>query len=451
MDPPTISHENSSTERSYTSYLNKVDSMNPAQKHDYLRIDYKVPSQEWPDYLDYVEEWRDLYQRKLSQIRRDFIFHVLARHSQRIQCGDHYHMFTTEDTPHSEAVSIPNRDCYINEASCWYQTISKTEDDLIDQPHTLNAASLSSAQTQQFKRIVGMRMVSGTEFNTHQLLNFDQYRQQWYTSENRDAAYSILMKSGVEPIYPVIPTTTQESGYQILEEDTTVKTWFVTGHKDVIVDNDTILQDHGFHNLMRVRNDRKLILKIINKIRRTYTSKITSTMIHQAISDCPHCRTAPKWATTTYPGIFYSPPGNGKTTSMKWNMFIGIDTDWLLKHSSYDEMCQPFVKLGIPIVTNQYSLIIDTDQKMFGAFSPHHLRTRNGRPYTTIEEIQSAMLASQGDLVVMYTRGYLASNLLHVLMMQYVHDVIKQHAYSMNRVRLKQVKSHYHPLDDMHF
>lgn len=436
-------------EPSYQKYMNRIQEMTPSEKHSYLRIEYREPTQEWPDYLDYVEEWRDLYQRKLSQIRRDFIFHVLAKHSQRLPCGDHFHRFTTEVPTHSESVSIKNRDCFIDESSCWYQNISRSEDDLISQPHTLNAASLSNIQTQQFKRIVGIRMVTGHEFSTHDLLTFEQYKEQWHDSQDKTTAYEILSRSGVTPLQPKLPDILP--GPTTVVEEPVIKTWFTRGPTDIIISNDDVLSDHGFHNLMRVRDDRITVLKKINRIRRPYTDKITPVDVHGAIAQCSACKFSSPWATTSYPGIFYSPPGNGKSTSMKTDCFIGVDTDWLLKHSDFSTMCLPFVKLGIPILTNQYSLIIDTDQKMFGSFSPNHLRTYRGKPYTSIHEIHGAMLSSDGDLVVMYNAGYLNDNLLKLLLMQYVHDVTKQHVYGMNRVKIKHTKTHYHSTNDVRF
>lgn len=434
----------------YSKYIDRVSSMTPAEKHDHLRIDYRVPTQEWPDYLDYVEEWRDQYQRKLSQIRRDFIYHALAKHCQRMECGNHTHQFTTDVSTHPDMISIPNRDAYLDEHACWYNNISMSEDELINQSHSLNSASLSSSQTQQFKRIVGLRMVTGDEFSTPTLLNCQKFGDIGFTQPTKNQAYDILMKSGIKPIPPTIPISTTSAGYQT-PPSTDVKTWFVSGKTDIIMENEDILDDHGFHALMRVRVDRTTVLKKINKIRRPYSPNITPSMVHEAVKRCNKCKHSSPLATTTYPGIFYSPPGNGKSTTMKNEIFIGIDTDWLLKHSTYQEMCQPFVKLGIPILTNQYSIIIDTDRKMFGSFSVDHLRTRNGIPYTPIEEIHKAMLISQGDLVILYNNGYLSRHLISVLLMQFIHDVIVQHAYSINRVRLKHVKSHHHPISDLQF
>lgn len=43
------------------------------------------------------------------------------------------------------------------------------------------------------------------------------------------------------------------------------------------------------------------------------------------------------------------------------------------------------------------------------------------------------MLASYGDLVVMYNKTYLSNNILQILLLQYIHDVTLQHTYSINR------------------
>lgn len=435
------------SEKSYANYLQHVDNLNPASKHNYLRIDYKEISQSWPDYLDYVEEWKDIFYRKVPQIRRDFIYHALAKHRQRLPCGNHYHTFTTEDNTGQEYVSIPDRDSFINEASCWYQSLSAAEDRIIADPISVNSAILSHVQHIQLKKITGLHMVfNKDDTTTHKLLDYEQYQQEWKDKETTSKAIKIMNESFVEPIPPT-KLSDIKTGFSKPNSTENPHTWFVPGTTDVIAPNEDIIRDHGFHNLLRVRKDRKYILKLINRIRSPYTTKIHHKEIQQAMEGCNECKYVNPDSTTTMPGIYYSPPGNGKTTAQKLDIFIGIDTDWLLKHSDFQHMCLPFLKLGIPILTNQYLISTDSPYKVFGAYSKNHLRyfinsNNCKQPYTQPSEIYNAMLANHGDIVILYTSDYFTNRLIDLLYLQFIQNTTFQFVYGYNRVKQKH-KIHY--------
>lgn len=84
-------------------------------------------SQAYPDYLDYVEEWRWHHDEQHRQLTAAALF-SLSKRTQRIQCQDHFHILIREDYTiegEGEKVNVcfprPNaHNC------CWYQTISKT-------------------------------------------------------------------------------------------------------------------------------------------------------------------------------------------------------------------------------------------------------------------------------------------------------------------------------------
>lgn len=401
----------------YAHHIEVVKQMDPHTKHTYLRNDYYEPTQAWPEYLDRISEWESATSRKFSQIRRDFVFKVLVLRSATMQCSDHQHTFSVHsrasDTNH---VHMQTRDSFINESSCWYQTLLQIEEKLAKTSAAYLSARLSTNEAFQLQRAAGLDLVKSITGQTPQhIAKIKSQLQEFQLEEERHLTAPIV------------------------EQNVRIHRWFYTGDMDPIFPTYMILADHGFHNLIRSRPDRGQILYRMNKIRKLAKSKdrpILKTDVISAINKCDVCSTMPP-PTPSYPGIYYAPPGNGKSTAQERGVFIGMDTDWLIKNASYDTTFLPFVKMGIPIITNQYTVPTQSGQKLIGFFNPEFVRLGpNNQPWTTTKEMSLAIDFLRSDLIILFDQGYLSDHLVELYYLQYVYDSIRVFQELMEEPRL---------------
>lgn len=400
------------------AYLEKVSNYDAAQLHEYQRGDYTEDSQLYAEYVDYVEEWKYDFERKLHQIRRDFIYQMLSLRRQTIQCGDHTHAFTPVED--SEAIHFPRPDAYIDPNACWYKTILTAEEFIVRQPHSPAVATLSVTEQEFLKRMTRLGLLQDSQTST--LLSFQQYRTLWWDDQTRDNAMRILNMSEPNPITNVILQARHD-----LPPPRAAWVTPVSEPNHQILDASVIANDHGLHALLRVRNDSKHILDVINQVRSQSKtpgySLIEPAHVAASMKTCPSCAHIKSRGFTSPTGVYYAPPGNGKTTAMAKELFIGVDTDWLLANSSFNTIIAPFLTRDIPVLTNQLSLSLHAGERFFGSFDESRLRSdERGQSYTNWLDVLNHMIATKGDLHVYRTTDYVSTSLLGTYMLKYIYE-----------------------------
>lgn len=401
---------------SYQKYFDKVKDMTPDELHSYQRFDYQPDSHMWPDYLDYIDEWNSNFEYKMNQIFRSYIYTVLVKRQQRIQCEDHYHDFT--DQPNvPNTVYFPRPDHPIEHSVCWFKTIRHSTKDLIRTSSSSAVSRLNISEREMLKRLVRIGLVSmGT---TDVLLSYTDYQKLWYNEQNKETAIAILNSSSPpEHIFlkNVVKEVTQERNFRQ-----------VNTVPSLILPSDVVAADHGLHSLLRVHENAKVILKMINSIRSIADQKdiITRRQLHDALQNCNSCGKR-DFGYMTYPGVYYAPPGNGKTTSLDLEVFIGIDTDWLIANGSYQLVVQPFLLLDIPVITNQYDLVYSSHDFVVGMFNRDRLKSnKQNRPFTSDSEIVEAIKVMNGSLYVHFCDGYFTDNITNLTLLHYIHNVTR--------------------------
>lgn len=66
---------------------------------------------------------------------------------------------------------------------------------------------------------------------------------------------------------------------------------------------------------------------------------------------CEYCH-PPPYPDPSVLGVYYAPPGAGKTTTQNKEYLIAYDTDWIGKGMTWREV-SPLLRWKIPILTNQ--------------------------------------------------------------------------------------------------
>lgn len=407
------------------AYYSRVEKMSKEEKSSHMRMDYSDPNQSWPEYLDYVEDWQHSYDEKLFETRKDFIYVVLARHNQIVECGDHTHQFSTTPIPGAIVVATP--DAWIDHASCWYKAIVSADSRLVRLDPQASAPRLSIPDSELIKRLTRLRMIVG-ENSTPDKLDYAAFKEMWWNQEGRASGLSIL--DGSHTPYVIPPVSLVEEIKDSLPAPEK-PLWLTSGNvkPEVIFDALRVSEDHGLHTLLRVREDSRFILETINAIRSRVEpkSEITPQQLIAGINSCPRCRSVDAYAKSGYPGIYYSPPGGGKSTILRSSLMIGLDTDWLVNRVPFRELFAPFMSLHLPIFTNQYHAITNSGERIIGMYSPKHLRTDEyGNPYTPPSEIAKAMIDMGDDLCILYTSEHMSKMVLPLMRAQYVSQLTRK-------------------------
>lgn len=412
---------------SYQSYLDTIEKLDEEQLDAHLRESYREESQLLPDYLDYVDRWKFDFDRCFRNIRRDFIYHVLASRRQTIVCGDHQHRFVP--SPTEKGVCVERPDTYIPTDCCWYQEICKTVQH-IERKSGYLSARLSHPEFELLKRTTGLSMTSSARL--HESSTFSNFREFWWNSESRSRALNMVQ-------HVHLPNIIDELAHVALDCNEPEGSWFMQSTEGParIYTALTVASDHGFHALLMARSDWKYIFKVVNKIRSLSSINedwtdlfILPSDVADAIKHCRYCKQYSPGRCTTYPGIYYAPPGNGKTTCMDKELFIGVDTDWLVHGTTFRSLAAPFINADIPIITNQKHLAIDGGQRVFGIYNPKKIRTIRdewyGRqPIESVPNILRYVGLSSGDLQVYRAEKYLSDEMLSLMMCQYIYNTTR--------------------------
>nr|UNI73881.1 MAG: hypothetical protein [brine shrimp partiti-like virus 1] len=438
-----------------SAYFTRVAAMTSSELDDHLERNYSHESQAWPDYLDYVEEWKWNINHKLVNTRKDFIFHVLAKKHQTVKCGDHYHTFSDVPMPTEDVIVFSRPDEYINVSSCWYQTLIATDDSVVRHDDLVRSITLTEPEASFLRRMTGIRIAQEGRTTPH-LLSFDDFRRKWWSKESREAAIALIEKSEIPLPYsnrdttPPPPTVEQVLSdpsepiknliLPIMAELPTPKAQWFTSDASIIMPASEVVKDHGLHNLLFSRTDRKAVFNLINEIRTLAGHHaITPGNLAESISECQECTRSTSRPNTTIPMLLYAPPGSGKTTLQNQRLFVGLDTDWLISLSDFNTVVAPFLKMAIPVITNQYHLALSSSEKLFGYYNPKHLRSdAKGRLFSTPEEIETFSKAFKHDVCITRdTDHYMDSHMLAILRMNYLYNQTRHNILGHHRHKIK--------------
>nr|UNI73907.1 MAG: hypothetical protein [brine shrimp partiti-like virus 2] len=445
-----------------SAYFSRVEAMTSSELDDHLERNYSHESQLWPDYLDYVEEWKWNINHKLVNTRKDFIFQVLAKKHQTVKCGDHYHTFSDVPVPGEDVIVFSRPDDYVNVSSCWYQTMIATDHAVTNHPDLVRSITLTEPEAAFLRRMTGLRIANEGRTTPH-LLSFDDFRRKWWSQESREAAMALIEKSEIPTPPPLTPPPVSQPHHlghtsstdkftegsaeptknlilPLIEELPIPKPQWFARDTRIIFPEPKVVRDHGLHNLLFARTDRKAVFNLINEIRSLAGSyAISPHALADAISECQRCNHNTSRPNTTIPMLLYAPPGSGKSTVLERRLFVGLDTDWLISLSDFNTVVAPFLKMSIPVITNQYHLGLSSSEKLFGYYNPNHLRRdATGRLYTTPHEIESFSRTFRHDVCMTRdTDHYMDSFILAILRMNYLYNQTRHNVLDYKRHKIK--------------
>lgn len=132
-------------------------------------------------------------------------------------------------------------------------------------------------------------------------------------------------------------------------------------------------------------------------------------------------------------GVYYAPPGAGKTTAQNREYLIAYDTDWIGKGITWREV-SPLLRWKIPILTNQCEGFVGSGLKVVGVYNHHLTTTPDGKPYVTFEAVESMQRVQMVNFN--FTRipetQYFSDNVLTMQIKHVLHQMIAE--YAMDRL-----------------
>nr|WPV71144.1 MAG: hypothetical protein [Ips partiti-like virus 1] len=344
--------------RSYSAWLSqytqKLRQMSDIERSEERRENYSDDSQLYADYLDYVEEWQWYAEEKAADVLQRYIYIASNRH-MKVRCGcgkDHVLTRSSQPEKGDTLVDDLSQNMYVQ---CWYKALTKKRDRVMIVLKKFSLR-LPDPVEQQMLKIVQIQLAN--DGITPVLLPYDVFQSVWWGGEFEQGfakrLLEVLGKHEAKQIAHIRKTLLPK-----------------VERKEVLLNfPDT---DHGLHALLRElsEQDGNMIIKFINTQRMKLdpgARMINSETLLERQEQCTYCKAKQK-AGISVPGVYYAPPGGGKTTAQNEELLVGFDTDWIGVGLNWSDYGMILTK-RIPIITNQPEIFIGCGVKIVGIVPP---------------------------------------------------------------------------------
>lgn len=405
------------------SYVEKISSMTEQERREENRADYIEESQLYPDYLDYVEEWEWHQKEQKHSLLQSFILAQSKTHRKmECTCEEGEHVFTTMKEPEKGDVITDSPALYIY-GKCWYKTLSIKVDEVLEQ---LKQPQIRLPKTIESIMIQVSRWRMVTSEQTPFLLPYEAFEKIWWdksiTGKTSETAKALLSQlSWVERDQIKIMKSQNES--QIPKHK-----W-----KKLL---DFPHSDHGLHALKDAISEANFqtVWSFMNKWRTKIQpqSAIDISELERKISKCKLCQKGKYPAALSNPGVYYAPPGCGKTTAQNKELLVGLDTDWIGVGPTWADY-SPIFNMKIPIITNQYTIFEGSGFKVIGVTKKNVRKDSEGRPLTTQRELdQFERKHPQGVIFTQIpSKKFVSDYATHLQLTSHLQKLIKNFAINL--------------------
>lgn len=434
------------------AYHARISNMSSDEYRHYMREDYEFEDEfdAIPEYLDYVETWDSDFHYQACKYSKSFIVDDLCKRNAKVKCGDHEHVFSLLPNEMFNSVKQTGQyiqlttETFINADACWYRNVLQSIHRLRDQTKP-GMMDLTEPDFEYFTSIIAnggyLKMVDRDEIikpeyvsTKEQRKTYNAFKTMWYhgCSEKVDndtpavtQIKNTIGTAGTQKLIAGVVNIKRKRGF-----DSSLFNERIT-----LLYGDTMNERHDFHIAYRLfGHEAKQMLSLMNTIRskahdhEPTRDTLKTKAIEKAMEDCKLCKKSgpQSWST---PGIYYAPPGNGKTTALEKGFLAAFDTDWLTSGIHEQELTF-LLERNIPIVTNQYTAFGNGMTKMIGFFNPDHVRLRpmDGEPFTEIKDVENfaKQNSQQFSLLTYSANTYLYHRLLDMRLCLYLSSYTKR-------------------------
>lgn len=408
------------------AYNDALAALSPEDKKDYFREDYTEVEYDWPEYLDYCDDWKYNYTAIARRHFNNFVVELAKRKTKLICQGHHHEMryHHREDDISSTVLDGPmivlSDTTIIPATCCWRKTILDAIEETAEgtNNHWI-VAQLPLPMINIFKALVQTGLAQ--ENQTYELIPFDIFSAGLWDKGPQSALNALKDRSKtVKNLVSQLEKTREET-----VEDKLLN----SKQNEIIYDSESVITDHGFHTFLDASNQTFRWLNKINRIRGkasnySLSQNIRHKDIEKARTKCEQCIKRPGKRSLSVPGIYYAPPGSGKTTCATNESFVGLDTDWLTSKLHWSQISD-FLFENVPIITNQIHAFHNSGMLITGSVVIEHIRKNTrGKPFTTEKELKEAKAVHRHTILKIRKESntYLERSLLQMYFIQYIRN-----------------------------
>lgn len=437
-------------------YEDKILALDDDERRAYFREDYDEDSEYIePEYGDFTNAWKYDFEYNACKYISDFVRHELAESNSKMMCGDHYHWFKVIPNVAHMAVNQKSITVFltpetkIDTETCWYKVILNAIHHLRDEEID-GLMELTECQKRLFYGVVVDYLKEKPTIKEQKQLNY---------------AFERICFNGIDNQVVQINTLVDKVGYVGTQKVIAIANE-VRQHKPVdplgnvnrlLRTSGSIETEHGFHAFIRNVGDPRTMVNAINKTRtKAHNSfwkkekerkgmnsksfvglkdprpnehvRIKYNVVVESMNTCIKCRRH-DGTRMSAPGIYYAPPGSGKTTVLDEEYLVAMDTDWLCSGLNID-MVKLFLNMGYPLITNQYNAFYGAPIKMMMFMNIEKMRKmENGKYFTEPDVIKEYARCNKNQSTLMrgYNNVYLAHRMLQMRIANYLSGLtVKQ-------------------------
>lgn len=439
-------------ELEYAAYEQRIQNMDERQYSEYMRDDYEFEDEFSiiPEYMDFTDVWEKDFHYQACKYAKSFIIDDLATRNAKIKCEDHEHIFSL--IPNHQYSHVVQNARYISLTTetdidvetCWFKSVLRAIHRLRDQSidGLVSLTDLDYAFFTTMVQFEGFSKERTRDEHVSTVLKTPREQQVLYNAF-KTAWYQNSSPSGTTGSTPLakIQTELGTSAFQKIISDMVrnrrkqKRDDRLFADRHILCNAQYIYERHDFHVAAHLLGASLTpALSVINEIRRGATDYshardyITRKKLIVEMQRCILCnKPLPKgWST---PGIYFAPPGCGKSTALEQCFLTGIDTDWLTSGLRESEVSF-FLERNIPIITNQFSCFTNGLNKMIGFVNPEIFRKRPdmGDPFLDIADIRNRSIAERTQFTVLHYTGsvYLVHRLLDMRIALYLAEYVRK-------------------------
>lgn len=384
-------------------YTTKLNAMSPTDRARESRQDYHEAGQA-------AEERKYHAREQKYELTKAFIYRMSKLNQKLLcKCGETHVLTLFKNSEDGDTVTDDPTDCIYGK--CWYHKVSQVADHVLKLCEDGNTSRQPTVIENVMIDVMRWKMVD--ESLTPYLLPFDAFKRIWWDlssrqEQTRTAKALLAQITSVERQ----KIEQQHDQHTVIIPDQQRKKLLDFPHSD-----------HGLHNLRNALTDAKFseVWSFINRWRAKVgkpsdaisLAKLDAKMLKCKL--CQHHRKHRRWKPKlSVMGIYYAPPGLGKTTALDEGLLVGLDTDWVGLGPTWRDY-SPILNLGIPIITNQYTAFRGCGLKVLGVIGPRIRKDTHGNPFTSVAKLQT--YAEQNPREVAF---------IHVSKGKYMSDYVTQ-------------------------
>lgn len=422
------------------AYENRINNMSETERREYFREDFDDEGEYlYPEYMDFMDTWQYDFHYQACKHAEHFIKERLCGFEMRMVCMDHEHEFHLlppsswkETVQKSEHVYL-TKETMLDTETCWYKTVLNGIHQLRDIDRT-GLMDLTDPDHEYLRMLCNhYGRINAMPDEKIQKRLFEAYKNLWYygISEQKESLEYLKEYFDANGIRLLIASIVNRARHEQVRET-------ITRKPELLLSKEVIENDHGYHNFIHSLGDmNRGVVNRMNRLRmqaEPYQGAspediLLSYDIESKTKKCQRCNDDLKRGRKIVgspPGMFYGPPGMGKSTVLNLGYFIGLDTDWLTSMLRYDDIIW-FLSQQIAVITNQYSLSQLSDTTMIGFICPQQLRLQaNGQPFTTEKEIDDYRRYNVKNFLLIKTKKrkkpYMSDYILQMYLAKYYSD-----------------------------